>query len=82
MATELLETLAEPRVPRRRAARVIASRTRVDPLPVLQGAAEYPEDAEERILELVPGSIVVDARGHRRGGGRRAGGEHRAAGDT
>ncbi len=27
--------------------RVIGSRTRVDPLPVLQGAAAYPEDAEQ-----------------------------------
>jgi indolepyruvate ferredoxin oxidoreductase beta subunit len=60
VSTELLETLRniEFAAP---GGRVIASRTRIDPLPVLQGAASYPEDAEERILELVPGSLVVDA---------------------
>jgi indolepyruvate ferredoxin oxidoreductase beta subunit len=41
---------------------MICSRTRVDPLPVLQGAAEYPADAEDRIVRLAPRSMVVDAR--------------------
>jgi len=41
--------------------RVICSRTRIDPLPVLQGAEEYPENAEELILRNAPGSIMVDA---------------------
>jgi indolepyruvate ferredoxin oxidoreductase beta subunit len=60
VSTELLETLRniEFLAP---GGRVIVSRTRVDPLPVLQGAAEYPPDIEERIRELVPGSIIVDA---------------------
>ena len=60
VSTELLETLrnVEFLAP---GGKIIASRTRVDPLPVLQGAAEYPPDAEERIIELVPGSIIVDA---------------------
>lgn len=60
VSTELLETLrnVEFLSPD---GRIIASRTRVDPLPVLQGAVQYPSDAEERILELVPGSVIVDA---------------------
>ena len=41
--------------------RVICSRTRIDPLPVLQGAEEYPEDAEELILGYAPGGLIVDA---------------------
>ena len=40
---------------------VICSRTRIDPLSVLQGAAEYPEDAGELISKYAPGSIIVDA---------------------
>jgi indolepyruvate ferredoxin oxidoreductase beta subunit len=61
VATELLETLRnlEFLAP---GGRVIASRTRVDPLPVLQGAVEYPADAEERIVSIAPKSIIVDAR--------------------
>jgi indolepyruvate ferredoxin oxidoreductase, beta subunit len=60
VSTELLETLrnVEFLAP---GGRIIASRTRVDPLPVLQGAAEYPADAEQRIGQLVPGSLIVDA---------------------
>jgi len=60
VSTELLETLryVDFLAP---GGRVISSRARVDPLSVLQGAAAYPEDAEERVLELVPGSIFVDA---------------------
>lgn len=60
VATELLETLRNLHflAP---AGTVIASRTRVDPLPVLQGAVQYPPDAEEWIRGLVPESIVVDA---------------------
>jgi len=60
VATELLETLRnlEFLAP---GGRVIASRTRVDPLPVLQGAVEYPADAEERISSIAPESIIVDA---------------------
>ncbi|MFH1149684.1 MAG: indolepyruvate oxidoreductase subunit beta [Actinomycetota bacterium] len=62
VATELLEALRNlyylaPE------GRLICSRARVDPLPVLQGAVSYPEDAEQRIGELAPGSIVVDAVG-------------------
>ncbi len=62
VSTELLETLRnlEFLAP---GGKVIGSRTRVDPLPVLQGAVAYPEDAEERLLELVPDSIIVDAAG-------------------
>ena len=40
---------------------VICSRTRIDPLSVLQGAEEYPEDAGELILEYAPGGVIVDA---------------------
>jgi indolepyruvate ferredoxin oxidoreductase, beta subunit len=60
VSTELLETLRnlEFLAP---GGKVIGSRTRVDPLPVLQGAVAYPEDAEERILELMPDSTIVDA---------------------
>ncbi len=60
VCTELLETLrnieylSEDGV-------VIASGTRVDPLPVLQGSVEYPADAAERIVNLVPGSVIVNA---------------------
>lgn len=60
IATELLEALRnlEFLAPD---GRLIASRVRVDPLPVLQGAAEYPADAEERLERLASGSITVDA---------------------
>lgn len=60
VATELLEGLRglDFLAP---GARAIVARTRVDPLPVLQGAVEYPADAGERILRLAPGSIIVDA---------------------
>lgn len=60
VATELLETLRNLQylAP---GGRVIGSRTRVDPLPVLQGAVPYPEDAEQRISDLAPNSIIVDA---------------------
>lgn len=60
VATELLETLRnlDFLAP---GGKVIASRTRVDPLPVLQGALEYPPDAEERISSLVDGSVIIDA---------------------
>jgi indolepyruvate ferredoxin oxidoreductase beta subunit len=60
VATELLETLRNL-VFIAPGGKVIASRTRVDPLPVLQGAVEYPKDAEERISSLAPGSVIVDA---------------------
>lgn len=40
---------------------VIASATRVDPLPVLLGAEEYPGDIAERVVELVPSSVIVNA---------------------
>lgn len=60
VSTELLETLRNlPYLAP--GGRVIGSRTRVDPLPVLQGAVSYPEDAEERVLELAPGGLIVDA---------------------
>ena len=60
VSTELLETLRHlgflaP------GGKIIGSRTRIDPLPVLQGAVAYPEDAEERILAAAPDSIIVDA---------------------
>lgn len=60
VSTELLETLryVDFLAP---GGMVISSRARVDPLSVLQGASAYPEDAEESVLELVPGSIFVDA---------------------
>lgn len=60
IATELLEGLRSLEF-LAADGRVIASRTRVDPLPVLQGVVKYPADAEERLLELAPLSIVVDA---------------------
>ena len=61
VATELLEALRslEFLTPD---GLLICSRTRVDPLPVLQGAATYPADAEERIKQIAPRSVVVDAR--------------------
>jgi indolepyruvate ferredoxin oxidoreductase beta subunit len=60
VATEMLEALRylhflSP------GGRVICSRTRIDPLTVLQGAQEYPENAEELIRESTPDSEVVDA---------------------
>lgn len=60
VSTELLETLRNIEF-LALGGKVVGSRTRVDPLPVLQGAVAYPEDAEERILNLVPDSIIVDA---------------------
>lgn len=60
VATELLETLRNLDFLSREG-RVIASRSRIDPLPVLQGAVEYPPDAEKRILSLWPDSLIVDA---------------------
>lgn len=54
---------------------VICSRSRVDPLPVLQGAAVYPEDVERRIAELVPEAVFVDAAAMAAGAG-----DSRAAG--
>ena len=60
VATEMLEALRYMHflAP---GGRVICSRTRIDPLPVLQGAQEYPENAEELIHENAPGSMMVDA---------------------
>jgi len=60
VATEMLEALRYTAL-LAPGGKMIVARTRIDPLPVLQGAAEYPEDAEQRILEGVPGSVVVDA---------------------
>jgi indolepyruvate ferredoxin oxidoreductase, beta subunit len=60
IATELLEALRNINYLSDKGV-VIGSRTRVDPLPVLQGVAEYPKNAEEEILRLAPGSLVVDA---------------------
>jgi indolepyruvate ferredoxin oxidoreductase beta subunit len=60
LGTELLETLRNLEFLAAQG-KVIASRTRVDPLPVLQGTSEYPTDAEERIISLWPDSIIVDA---------------------
>jgi len=60
VATEMLEALRYMHflAP---GGRVICSRTRIDPLPVLQGVQEYPENAEELIHENAPGSMMVDA---------------------
>ena len=60
VATEMLEALRYLRfiAP---GGRVICSRTRIDPLSVLQGAAEYPEDAAELLLDYAPGGVIVDA---------------------
>lgn len=60
IATEMIEALRVVHF-LARGGRMIVSRTRVDPLPVLQGAVEYPPDLEERIGELAPDSLVVDA---------------------
>lgn len=60
VATELVEALRSLKF-LSRGGRMIVSRTRIDPLPVLQGALEYPADAEERIMKYAPDSIVVDA---------------------
>lgn len=62
VATELLEALRNLHFLAERG-KAICSRTRVDPLPVLQGAEQYPADAEEKIGGLAPSSIVVDAAG-------------------
>ncbi len=60
VATELLETLRniEFLAPE---GKVIASLTRVDPLPVLQGSEVYPADAADRIVAVAPRSVIVDA---------------------
>lgn len=60
VATELLETLRNLEYLSKDGV-VIASGTRIDPLPVLLGAQEYPADAAERIVELVPKSVIVNA---------------------
>lgn len=62
VATEMIEALRVVHF-LAKGGRMIVSRTRVDPLPVLQGAVEYPADLERRIGELAPGSVVVDAPG-------------------
>lgn len=59
VATELLEALRNIEY-LAQGGSLIVSRARVDPLPVLQGAVEYPPDAEDRIASI-PGSVVVDA---------------------
>lgn len=60
VATEMLEALRYMHflAP---GGRVICSRARIDPLPVLQGAAEYPENADDLIGENAPGGVMVDA---------------------
>ncbi|MHB8895261.1 MAG: indolepyruvate oxidoreductase subunit beta [Candidatus Geothermincolia bacterium] len=60
VATELLETLRNLEF-LGEGGRVIASGTRVDPLPVLQGAQEYPSDVAERIVNLASNSVIVNA---------------------
>lgn len=60
VTTELLEALRRIYFLSARGV-LVASRTRIDPLPVLQGVARYPDDAEERLLELAPESMIVDA---------------------
>jgi len=60
VATEMLEALRYIHF-LARGGTVICSRTRVDPLPVLQGAEEYPENAEELIFKYAPDSLMVDA---------------------
>lgn len=60
VATELLEALRtiEYLSP---GGRMIVSGARVDPLTVLQGAAEYPQGAAELLLGLSPDNVVLDA---------------------
>jgi indolepyruvate ferredoxin oxidoreductase, beta subunit len=62
VVTELLETLRNLEF-LAEGGKVIASRTRVDPLPVIQGVVAYPADAEEHIASLVPDTVIVDAPG-------------------
>lgn len=60
VVTELIETLRH--IPYLAPdGTVFCSRKRIDSLPVLQGAVEYPADAEERLRLLAPRSEVVDA---------------------
>jgi indolepyruvate ferredoxin oxidoreductase, beta subunit len=62
IATELLEALrnVDFLAP---GAKMIVSAARVDPLPVLQGVAKYPEDAILRLGEVTENLRIVDAAG-------------------
>ncbi len=40
---------------------IILNRVRIDPLPVLAGAAEYPAGIDGLLADKVPGTIVIDA---------------------
>ncbi len=60
VATEMLEALrAAPYLSREGI--FIMSKSRIDPLPVLQGRASYPENALEMIKQIAPESIILDA---------------------
>ncbi len=54
---------------------MIVNRVRIDPLPVLAGAAEYPAGIDALLKEKLPGTIVLDAAelGERAGNRRAAG---------
>ncbi len=40
---------------------MILNRVRIDPLPVLAGAAEYPQGIDALLTEKLPGTVVLDA---------------------
>ncbi len=40
---------------------MIVNRVRIDPLPVLAGAAEYPPDIDLLLADKLPGTVVLDA---------------------
>jgi len=54
---------------------MIVNRVRIDPLPVLAGAAEYPPGIDLLLADKLPGTVVLDAAGvGEQAGNRRAGG--------
>ncbi|MCL4368967.1 MAG: indolepyruvate oxidoreductase subunit beta [Actinobacteria bacterium] len=40
---------------------IVMNRVRIDPLPVLAGAAEYPAGIDELLAEKMPGTMILDA---------------------
>ncbi len=60
LAFEMLEGLRHVRYLAPRGV-MILNRVRIDPLPVLAGAAEYPAGIDRLLAEKLPGTMVLDA---------------------
>lgn len=61
MAFELLEAARWAGYLKAKSGVLIANTQRILPMPVITGAAEYPEDIEARLKEVCPGAVLVDA---------------------